>query len=67
MSVVKSSELRSGTRIGKFPVEYSAQNNLRLTTVDLKGMAEQPSIIRGKAQGRALECNRMRRVVLVDW
>ncbi len=32
-----------------------------------KGMAEQPSIIRGKAQGRALECNRMRRVFLVDW
>ena len=31
-----------------------------------KGMAEQPSIIRGKAWGYLRECNRMTLIVLVD-
>ena len=30
-------------------------------------MAEQPSTIRGKAQGYRRECNRMTLIVLVDW
>ena len=32
-----------------------------------KGMAEQPSIIRGKAQVCLRECNRMTLVALVGW